>query len=181
MTWKCYLCLAMVAGVECFLLSAVGLHQKDFQKVSLFRKSIQSDICTSNGWYRRFAANDNVRPLEELSAGLEEMASRIPGWAITYELDANRMPILSNATDVYPFPLKKSWVLTPENEISTIFLGRDHRFGRVDKGDKPILFETMAFTPEGQSNPYRCATYEEAKKIHEEVCELVEKKKIQYN
>lgn len=49
--------------------------------------------------------------------------------------------------------------------VSTVFLGIDHGFGR---SEKPILFETMLFTSEGDSLAQRrCCTWDEAVKQHQ--------------
>lgn len=51
--------------------------------------------------------------------------------------------------------------------VSTVFLGLEHGFS----GDKPILFETMAFNaPDGEEHMRRYTTIEEARAGHEEVC-----------
>lgn len=57
--------------------------------------------------------------------------------------------------------------------MSTVFLGLDHNF--CDEGP-PLLFETMVFIealPEMDQNLWRCATWAEAERLHEEVCEKV--------
>jgi hypothetical protein len=52
-----------------------------------------------------------------------------------------------------------------EYEVSTVFLGIDMSHGW---GGPPILFETMVFGPDGyQSDCFRCSTYDEAERQHE--------------
>lgn len=47
--------------------------------------------------------------------------------------------------------------------VSTVFLGLDHNFGL----GRPLLFETMIFTPDGDSNyQARCSTWDEAEIEH---------------
>lgn len=49
------------------------------------------------------------------------------------------------------------------DEVSTVFLGSDHSWA----GGPPQLFETMIFKPDGDSYVVgRCATYDEAEKMH---------------
>lgn len=55
-------------------------------------------------------------------------------------------------------------------EVSTVFLGLDHRF--VDEGE-PILFETMIFGGELDEETDRCCTYAEAETMHKQMCEKV--------
>lgn len=55
-------------------------------------------------------------------------------------------------------------------EISTVFLGIDHRFG--EEGP-PLLFETMIFGGELDESQWRCSTWDEAVRQHEHVVELV--------
>ena len=58
--------------------------------------------------------------------------------------------------------------------ISTVFLGIDHAFG---VGKKPILFETMIFKDQkNQDYQTRCATYDEALKMHKKAVKLVKKR-----
>lgn len=55
--------------------------------------------------------------------------------------------------------------------VSTVFLGLDHSFG-----EGPLqLFETMAFglPVEREEQMERCATWEQAEKQHEKMCEYV--------
>jgi hypothetical protein len=53
--------------------------------------------------------------------------------------------------------------------VSTVFLGLDHSF----YGGAPILFETMVFGGPHDQLQKRCATWEEAAKLHEETVQLV--------
>lgn len=55
-------------------------------------------------------------------------------------------------------------------EVSTVFLGLDHSFGDEVY---PVLFETMVFGGEIDGEMWRCSTWEEAERIHEEVKEKV--------
>lgn len=52
--------------------------------------------------------------------------------------------------------------------VSTVFLGIDHNFGFRDNGDA-ILFETMIFGADAEGDRYqtRCATWDEAERMHE--------------
>lgn len=52
-------------------------------------------------------------------------------------------------------------------EVSTVFLGLDHRF--VASSGPPILFETMIFGGPRDGEQQRYATWEEAEKGHAEV------------
>ena len=140
-----------------------------------------------NNWQIRDAINElgwtGVEWPSSAEALKELVGSHMDGWTMScYELDTNQAPYATDATEPRPVPLRRSWVLVSGYEVfvSTVFLGLDHRFGRPDKGDKPILFETIAMSPEGHSLPRRCVTYEEAKKMHQEVCELVADKNIRY-
>lgn len=54
-------------------------------------------------------------------------------------------------------------------EVSTIFLGLDHRFGEGD----PLLFETMILGGPLDQEMDRCSTWEAAEKMHEKMCERV--------
>lgn len=49
--------------------------------------------------------------------------------------------------------------------VSTVFMGLDHNFGDHD----PLLFETMIFGGPKNGNCYRCSTWEQAERIHDEV------------
>jgi len=53
--------------------------------------------------------------------------------------------------------------------VSTVFLGLDHNFC----GGAPILFETMVFGGLHDQLQERCATWEEAEKMHEATVQLV--------
>lgn len=51
-------------------------------------------------------------------------------------------------------------------KVSTVFLGLDHSHG----GDRPVLFESMAFLPEGEEQDcVRYFTYDEAERGHREM------------
>ena len=56
-----------------------------------------------------------------------------------------------------------------EMDISTVFLGLDHSFG---KGE-PLLFETMIFGGKHDQNMWRYSTWEEAVAGHKAARELV--------
>lgn len=60
--------------------------------------------------------------------------------------------------------------LAPGIEVSTVFLGIDHSFGF---GDRPLLFESMAFTDYGGDQCDRYATWEEAEAGHARMVEEV--------
>ena len=55
------------------------------------------------------------------------------------------------------------------DEVSTVFLGIDHRFGA---GGPPLLFETMVFPKCDYTR--RCSTWEEAETQHRKVVEALE-------
>lgn len=54
--------------------------------------------------------------------------------------------------------------------VSTVFLGIDHNFHGTGR---PLLFETMIFGGEHDQYQIRCATYDEAKKMHTRALWLV--------
>lgn len=54
-------------------------------------------------------------------------------------------------------------------EISTVFLGIDHRWG----DGPPLLFETMIFGGEHNNYQERCSTWKQAEEMHENACSLV--------
>jgi hypothetical protein len=62
--------------------------------------------------------------------------------------------------------------LTPEVEVSTVFLGLDHQFGE----GPPLLFETMVFAQQDMGREalealtQRYSTWHEAEQGHEAVC-----------
>lgn len=56
--------------------------------------------------------------------------------------------------------------------VSTVFLGIDHGWGT---GVAPILFETMIFGGKHDQYQERCATYDEAVKMHQKALKLVQK------
>lgn len=53
--------------------------------------------------------------------------------------------------------------------VSTVFLGLDHSFD----GGPPLLFETLVLGGALDQDGGRCSTWEEAEKMHEEMCERV--------
>ena len=55
-------------------------------------------------------------------------------------------------------------------EVSTVFLGMDHRFGE----GPPLLFETMIFGGEHDEEMWRYSTWDEAKAGHSHVVSLLE-------
>lgn len=56
-------------------------------------------------------------------------------------------------------------------EVSTVFLGLDHNFGRGE----PLLFETMVFGGEHDGDQDRYSTWEEAEKGHEKMVKSLTK------
>lgn len=56
-------------------------------------------------------------------------------------------------------------------QVSTVFLGLDHGWGR---SDKPVLFETMIFG-EGPGDHYqtRCCTWNEALEMHKHAIQWI--------
>jgi hypothetical protein len=66
--------------------------------------------------------------------------------------------------------------LTPEVEVSTVFIGIDHQFGRYGP---PVLFETMVFAWQSTTREAldafteRYSTWHEAERGHEAVCAQV--------
>lgn len=57
--------------------------------------------------------------------------------------------------------------VTKKIRVSTVFLGLDHSFG---EGDAPVLFETMVFGGAMDGWQGRSCTWEEAEKMHQNVC-----------
>jgi hypothetical protein len=55
--------------------------------------------------------------------------------------------------------------------VSTVFLGIDHGWGPGPR--PPILFETMIFGGEHNDYQTRCATWEQAERMHRDACRLV--------
>lgn len=103
----------------------------------------------------------------------------IKHWTLPcYALDSNNIPV--EFPSLYP----QSRVLAQTfcvglTKVSTAFLGVDHRFGRSDKGDEPILFETLVFPLFGEvSFGCVCSTYAEAMEQHMEIAKMVQKGKI---
>jgi len=56
-----------------------------------------------------------------------------------------------------------------DSKISTVFLGLDHAFG----GGPPLLFETLVFGGKLDGEMDRCSTWEEAEKMHLDMCNRV--------
>ncbi len=56
-----------------------------------------------------------------------------------------------------------------ESEISTVFLGLNHRYGEGE----PLLFETMIFGGKEDGFQERYSTWDEAVKGHEIACNMV--------
>jgi hypothetical protein len=64
-------------------------------------------------------------------------------------------------------------VVAPGIEVSTVFLGLDHRF--IGDGP-PIVFETMVFDDYEAGDCYRYATWDEAALGHEAVVKRLRKR-----
>lgn len=66
--------------------------------------------------------------------------------------------------------------------ISTAFLGMDAGLGSEGSEAatyRPVLFETMAFEPDGEEvTKLRCCTWEEAERMHKEVVERFRKAEV---
>lgn len=62
--------------------------------------------------------------------------------------------------------------VTPNGDVSTIFLGMDHGFGLTKR---KLLFETMIFGGTEDGNMWRTATLGEAKANHARVVEALRK------
>lgn len=58
-------------------------------------------------------------------------------------------------------------------DISTVFLAMDHSFGH----GPPMLFETMVFGGKLDEDQDRCSTWEQAEKMHKDMCERVRNEK----
>lgn len=56
------------------------------------------------------------------------------------------------------------------SEVSTVFLGLDHSFGY----GPPLLFETMIFGGVHNGDTWRCSTYAQAERQHQEALALAE-------
>ncbi len=61
--------------------------------------------------------------------------------------------------------------LSKDVEVSTVFLGLDHSFGK----GPPILFETMVFGGKFDQEMDRYSTWEEAEKGHKQMVEKITK------
>ena len=139
-----------------------------------------------NFWHAKELSRELILSGEAWPSSLEAQtqlaASKMKGWTMPcYELDENNMTMPVSTTKPRVVWLERTWDLEPGYETSTIFLGCDFRFGRPDKGDKPILFETIAFAADDSASiPFRCSTYEEAMQQHAKVCQLVADKKMTY-
>ena len=191
---------AIVTGGRSFLQT--GGAPKAFRKFSIFRASDQFqefELLTKlafpektqwmknfNFWHTKELSRELILSGETWPSSLEAQtrlaASKMKGWTMPcFELDANNMTMPVSTVEPRVVWLKRTWDLEPGYETSTIFLGCDYRFGRPDKGDRPILFETIAFAADDSvSIPFRCSTYEEAMLQHVKVCELVADKKMTY-
>lgn len=89
----------------------------------------------------------------------------------------NHKPVLVSNLHIWAekFKLDERQVrrtLIGDVEISTVFLGIDHR--RTRRGP-PILFETMIFDATGKYDYYedRCSTWKEATQMHQRACDVV--------
>lgn len=60
-------------------------------------------------------------------------------------------------------------------EVSTVFLGLDHRFFGAGP---PLLFETMVFGGEHDGHQERCSTWAEAEEMHQRTCDLVRTERL---
>lgn len=111
------------------------------------------------------------------------VTKKIKGWTLPcYELDANKVPVPVNSLWPQSTVVAQSRAVGGNKAVSTVFLGVDHRFGRSDKGDKPILFETLVFNSRGRVSYGRnCFTYTEATEQHNEVCRMVEENRIDFS
>lgn len=58
-----------------------------------------------------------------------------------------------------------------DTEVSTVFLGLDHRYG----DGPPQIFETLVFGGPMDGDMERCSTYEEAEAMHAAMCERVQR------
>lgn len=58
-----------------------------------------------------------------------------------------------------------------DSTVSTVFLGLDHSWS----GPPPLLFETMVFGGALDEEQERCSTWEQAEKMHADMCERVRK------
>ena len=54
--------------------------------------------------------------------------------------------------------------------VSTVFLSINHSF---EENKIPILFETMAFSPDGRQFQVRCSSLEDAKDLHERCVQIL--------
>lgn len=96
----------------------------------------------------------------------------------------NRLYILEGHT-VIPAPSEEAWEIllddlqkrrvayteiTPEIEVSTVFLGTDSTFGR---GPQPLVFETLVSGGEFHGQIMRYATWDEAEAGHNATCAAV--------
>ena len=108
---------------------------------------------------------------------------KIKGWTLPcYQLDASKTAVPVNSLWPQTEVIAKDFVGKEMKEVSTAFLGVDHRFGRPDKGDKPILFETLVFKRPGAVSYGRfCSTYDEATEQHKDVCQMVVENKIDFS
>lgn len=98
-----------------------------------------------HGWY---ILNENKEPVPT------DMMEAAKWLASGKEGDSNRRVAKTTIGDV---------------NISTVFLGLDHRFG----DGPPLVFETMIFGGEHNEDQWRYSTWDEAMKGHEAAVRLV--------
>lgn len=98
-----------------------------------------------------------------------------------YILDENRNPKAVTVEELAQrsqttLAKKVAFDTVGDVDISTVFLGLDHSFGR---GETPTLFETMTFSANPGFNEYqwRYATWDEAVRGHNQIVERVKNKK----
>lgn len=105
------------------------------------------------------------------------------GWTLPcYELDANKVAVPVTSSWPESKVIAKDFAGSEKKEVSTVFLGVDHRFGRPEKGDKPILFETLVFKQRGVVGYGRhCSTYDEATEQHKEVIKMVQDNLVDFS
>lgn len=91
-----------------------------------------------------------------------------------YKLDENKNPVPTDTAglgEVYGGNRHIGHTVVGNAEVSTVFLGIDHGFGRGE----PILFETMIFGGEHNGYQERYCTWKEAEEGHKRAVELVSK------
>ena len=167
-----------------------GMVKASFRGIPLSRRSMMFAPEWTEG-FNRFHLREAVKELQlagKLSLlddkkNKSAVKKKIKGWTLPcYELDASKTAV--PVTSLWPESkvIAKDFVGKEIKEVSTAFLGVDHRFGRPDKGDKPILFETLVFKRPGAVSYGRyCSTYDEAIAQHKEVCQMVVENKIDFS